>query len=220
MARRRNHRGPRCERKLRRTPGVGPGRHARSVACTQAVYYRDRRGAEPVDEFIQALPPRRAAGPCNLPRMHMRVGSVGRQLGRAHCAPAAKSRTPATSGMCGRLGVGSRGRAVGYPEARHRPDVVSEWTCGAPAIEPISQGRGRRLEAQGYAALCLPARSGGPLGRCCCLGWGIQLVLARMTCSAGDRCRPVPCPPTAHQHRATLDRRPALRRQAVACAPA
>jgi DNA-binding XRE family transcriptional regulator len=31
------------------------------VARTQAVYYRDRRGAEPVDEFIQALPPRRAA---------------------------------------------------------------------------------------------------------------------------------------------------------------
>lgn len=31
------------------------------VARTQAVYYRDPRGAEPVDEFIQALPPRRAA---------------------------------------------------------------------------------------------------------------------------------------------------------------
>jgi len=42
-------------------PGVGPGCHARSVARTQAVYYRDLRGAEPVDEFIQALPPRRAA---------------------------------------------------------------------------------------------------------------------------------------------------------------
>jgi phage-related protein len=31
------------------------------VARTQAVNYRDRRGAEPVDEFIQALPPRCAA---------------------------------------------------------------------------------------------------------------------------------------------------------------
>ena len=47
--------------KLRRTPGVGPGCHARSVARTRAVYYRETRGAEPVDEFIHALPPRRAA---------------------------------------------------------------------------------------------------------------------------------------------------------------
>jgi len=31
------------------------------VARTQAVYYRDSDGAEPVDEFIQALPPKRAA---------------------------------------------------------------------------------------------------------------------------------------------------------------
>jgi hypothetical protein len=31
------------------------------VACTQAVYYRDRRGAEPVGEFIQVPPPTRAA---------------------------------------------------------------------------------------------------------------------------------------------------------------
>jgi phage-related protein len=31
------------------------------VARTQAVYYRDSRGVEPVDEFIQALPPKRAA---------------------------------------------------------------------------------------------------------------------------------------------------------------
>jgi hypothetical protein len=31
------------------------------VARTQAVYYRDPCGAEPVDEFIKALPPRRAA---------------------------------------------------------------------------------------------------------------------------------------------------------------
>lgn len=31
------------------------------MARTQAVYYRDSRGQEPVDEFIQALPPRRAA---------------------------------------------------------------------------------------------------------------------------------------------------------------
>lgn len=32
-----------------------------AVGRTQAVYYRDSRGAEPVDVFIQALPPRRAA---------------------------------------------------------------------------------------------------------------------------------------------------------------
>ncbi len=31
------------------------------MARTRAVYYRDRHGAEPVDDFIQALPPRRAA---------------------------------------------------------------------------------------------------------------------------------------------------------------
>jgi|HubBroStandDraft_1064217.scaffolds.fasta_scaffold65553_2 phage-related protein len=31
------------------------------MARTQAVYYRDSRGTEPVDEFIQALPPKRAA---------------------------------------------------------------------------------------------------------------------------------------------------------------
>lgn len=31
------------------------------MARTQAVYYRDSRGAEPVDEFIRALPPKRAA---------------------------------------------------------------------------------------------------------------------------------------------------------------
>jgi phage-related protein len=31
------------------------------VAGTQAVYYRDARGAEPVDEFVQALPSKRAA---------------------------------------------------------------------------------------------------------------------------------------------------------------
>jgi phage-related protein len=31
------------------------------VARTQAVYYRDLDGAEPVDEFIQALSPKRAA---------------------------------------------------------------------------------------------------------------------------------------------------------------
>ncbi len=31
------------------------------MARTQAVYYRDPHGAEPVDEFIHALPPRRAA---------------------------------------------------------------------------------------------------------------------------------------------------------------
>ena len=31
------------------------------MAGTQAVYYRDARGAEPVDEFIQALPAKHAA---------------------------------------------------------------------------------------------------------------------------------------------------------------
>ena len=31
------------------------------MARTQAVYYRDKHGAEPVNEFIEALPPRRAA---------------------------------------------------------------------------------------------------------------------------------------------------------------
>ena len=31
------------------------------MARTQAVYYRDSRGTEPVDEFIEALPPKRAA---------------------------------------------------------------------------------------------------------------------------------------------------------------
>jgi hypothetical protein len=31
------------------------------VTRTQAVYYRDSRGTESADEFIQALPPKRAA---------------------------------------------------------------------------------------------------------------------------------------------------------------
>lgn len=31
------------------------------MARTQAIYYRDRRGNEPVDEFIEALPTKRAA---------------------------------------------------------------------------------------------------------------------------------------------------------------
>jgi len=31
------------------------------MAGTQAIYYRDRRGDEPVDEFIEALPAKRAA---------------------------------------------------------------------------------------------------------------------------------------------------------------
>jgi phage-related protein len=31
------------------------------MAGTQAIYYRDRHGGEPVDEFIDALPPKRAA---------------------------------------------------------------------------------------------------------------------------------------------------------------
>ena len=45
----------------RQSSSVRPGWHARTVARTQAVYYRDPDGAEPVDEFIQALPPKRAA---------------------------------------------------------------------------------------------------------------------------------------------------------------
>lgn len=31
------------------------------MARTQAVYYRDKSGTEPVDEFIEALPAKRAA---------------------------------------------------------------------------------------------------------------------------------------------------------------
>jgi phage-related protein len=31
------------------------------VARTQAVYYRDKRGSEPVDEFIESMPAKRAA---------------------------------------------------------------------------------------------------------------------------------------------------------------
>lgn len=31
------------------------------MSRTQAVYYRDERGVEPVDDFIEALPPKRAA---------------------------------------------------------------------------------------------------------------------------------------------------------------
>jgi phage-related protein len=31
------------------------------VAGTQAIYYRDKRGSEPVDEFVEALPAKRAA---------------------------------------------------------------------------------------------------------------------------------------------------------------
>ena len=41
--------------------GRRPEWHARRVARTQAVYYRDRRGAEPVDRLIEALPAKRAA---------------------------------------------------------------------------------------------------------------------------------------------------------------
>jgi phage-related protein len=40
---------------------VRPGWHAHGVARTQAIYYRDPRGREPVNEFIQALPYKRAA---------------------------------------------------------------------------------------------------------------------------------------------------------------
>jgi hypothetical protein len=31
------------------------------MAGAQAIYYRDKRGSEPVDEFIEALPAKRAA---------------------------------------------------------------------------------------------------------------------------------------------------------------
>ena len=31
------------------------------MSRTQAVYYRDERGVEPADDFIEALPPKRAA---------------------------------------------------------------------------------------------------------------------------------------------------------------
>jgi phage-related protein len=60
----------RSSRPIRRSPigaadrlasRVMPSWHARIVARTQAVYYRDPRGGEPVDDFIQALPSKRAA---------------------------------------------------------------------------------------------------------------------------------------------------------------
>ena len=35
--------------------------HPRGVAKTQAVYYRDKRGVEPVDDFIDSLPAKPAA---------------------------------------------------------------------------------------------------------------------------------------------------------------
>jgi phage-related protein len=35
--------------------------HSRRVARTQAIYYRDARGGEPVDDFINALPGKQAA---------------------------------------------------------------------------------------------------------------------------------------------------------------
>jgi phage-related protein len=35
--------------------------HARRVAQTKAIYYRDKRGAEPVGRFIDGLPAKRAA---------------------------------------------------------------------------------------------------------------------------------------------------------------
>lgn len=35
--------------------------NAHSMAGTQAIYYRDKRGSEPVDEFTDALPAKRAA---------------------------------------------------------------------------------------------------------------------------------------------------------------
>lgn len=46
---------------LQRRSGVGGCWHGGYVARTHAVYYRDSRGAEPVDVFIQALPARSAA---------------------------------------------------------------------------------------------------------------------------------------------------------------
>jgi phage-related protein len=35
--------------------------NARQMAGTQAIYYRDKRGGEPVDEFIESLPAKRMA---------------------------------------------------------------------------------------------------------------------------------------------------------------
>lgn len=35
--------------------------NARQMAGTQAIYYRDKRGVEPVDEFIESLPTKRMA---------------------------------------------------------------------------------------------------------------------------------------------------------------
>ena len=36
--------------------------HSRRVAETQGVYYRDKRGVEPVDDFVELLPDRRRPG--------------------------------------------------------------------------------------------------------------------------------------------------------------
>jgi phage-related protein len=41
--------------------GVQPAWHSRRVARTQAIYDRDARGGEPVDDFINALPGKQAA---------------------------------------------------------------------------------------------------------------------------------------------------------------
>jgi hypothetical protein len=45
--------------------------NAGPVARTQAIYYRDKRGREPVDEFIEVLPAMRAAKIDNYVEEHL-----------------------------------------------------------------------------------------------------------------------------------------------------
>jgi len=74
---------------MRRSPSglPAPGIQCQTrLACsdrgtTQAVYYRDPRGIEPVDEFIQALPPKRAAKIDNFVEEHLN-SPPGPQMGR------------------------------------------------------------------------------------------------------------------------------------------
>lgn len=59
--------------------------NARPVAETQAVYYRDKRGGEPVHEFIGALPAKRAAKIDDYVEEHLN-GQRGRENARAQRA--------------------------------------------------------------------------------------------------------------------------------------
>jgi hypothetical protein len=55
---------PSCDRRSGCRPwafNVRPSWQAQTVARMQAVYYRDSRGTEPVDDFIQVLSAKRAA---------------------------------------------------------------------------------------------------------------------------------------------------------------